>query len=68
MPETHQHHLEGDAGGLYAVLIIVVILILAAVLWFSGALGGGAEGEAGVKTGAGVEAAAPGGGDGRAGR
>jgi hypothetical protein len=39
----HSPERGGDAGGLYAVLIILAILILAAVLYFSGAFGGAGD-------------------------
>ncbi|MGH7477827.1 MAG: hypothetical protein ACRELD_16290 [Longimicrobiales bacterium] len=32
-------HRNGGNGGIYAILIIIVILLVGAILWFSGALG-----------------------------
>jgi hypothetical protein len=39
MAELQPSAERGDAGGLYAVLIILAILILATVFYFSGILG-----------------------------
>ena len=37
--ETTVVHTDGGNGGLYAVLIVVVILLVAGFVWFSGGLG-----------------------------
>jgi hypothetical protein len=38
--ETTVVHTDGGNGGLYAVLIVVVILLVAGFVWFSGGFGG----------------------------
>ena len=37
--ETTVVHTDGGNGGLYAVLIVVVILLVAGFVWFSGGFG-----------------------------
>ena len=37
--ETTVVHTDGGNGGLYAILIVVVILLVAGFVWFSGGFG-----------------------------
>lgn len=56
---------NGGQGGIYAILIIIVIPILAAVLYMSGAFTGGGNGDADIEADVNIEAPeVPGGEDG----
>lgn len=53
---------SGGNGGIYAMLVVVVILILGVALYFSGALGTRGDGDADIDVQ--IEAPSPTGGDG----
>lgn len=57
MADTQVNQTSGGGnGGMYAILVILAVLVVAAILWFSGVLGGAADQDRDIEADVNIEA------------